>query len=66
MQENNCHFPKRKKPQKNDSSSWGVHTISPDCGRLKIEDKRHKKVNLLSPAEGENQHPIPKLDLVDQ
>ena len=24
MQENNCHFPKRKKPQKNNSSSWGV------------------------------------------
>ena len=25
-----------------------------------------EKVNLLSPAEGENQHPISKLDLVDQ
>ena len=37
----NCHFPEKKEKKK--LSILGGHTISPDCGRLKIEDKIHQK-----------------------
>ena len=58
--------PREKTPRKTTLHLGGSYYLTRLWQAKNRRQNTPEKVNLLSPAEGENQHPISKLDLVDQ